>query len=187
MDQQLKMQLRQVLTYAAPLAAAIVPTIDTYKAAFTTVLSDAGLSQGAIDLLLTFLTGITQEDLDAFVALFSAQPELQDELNAAISTIQASAVPAVSEAGEVQVGSPATCFARIENRFREVPIYGGVEERTQHLVILDETFPVSETDTRDTLFWLPGTTVTTAFARKAKIVHFCPDENGNLDHVEIYL
>jgi hypothetical protein len=88
-------------------------------------------------------------------------------------------------AGQVQVGSVATLWGRVEPRYREVPVGSGiVEERTSHMVILDEAWPLSEAETRVCQFWLPGESLS-APGRRAKVVLFSPDENGVLDHVEV--
>lgn len=93
----------------------------------------------------------------------------------------------VDYAGQVQVGSVATCFARVETSFREIPVGSGIiEERTRHMVIIDETWPLSQSETRVNQFWLPGDDITGP-GRRANRVHFAVDENGALDHIEVML
>lgn len=95
---------------------------------------------------------------------------------------------ALDAAGQVQVGSAATFPCRYESSFREIPVYGGVEERTMHTLILDETFSLSEAQARNALYWLPGFDLTDAsVARRAKVVEYLVDEFGSLDHIEVTL
>ncbi len=95
---------------------------------------------------------------------------------------------ALDAAGQAVVGSTATFPCRYECSFREVPIYGGVEERTMHFLVLDETFNLTPVQARNALFWLPGFDATDAsLARRAKVVEYLPDENGVIDHVEVTL
>lgn len=114
---------------------------------------------------------------------------MDPQIKAQLKQVVGYATPGVTDAaGQVQVGSVATTWGRVEARIREVPMYGGVEERTQNLIIFAEDFALSERDCREAHFWLPGADVSAPTeARRAKIVHYCPDENGNLDHVEVYV
>lgn len=65
-------------------------------------------------------------------------------------------------------------------------MYGGIEERTEHIVILAEDFTATEKDTREAYFWLPGaSSANIAEGRRAKVVSQCYGENGELDHVEV--
>lgn len=114
-------------------------------------------------------------------------PQLKTQLRQVLTY---ASTATVDYAGQSQVGSPATTWARIEPRYREVPVGSSiVEERTNHMVICDETFPLSEWEARGSMFWIPADpyTGTTANARRAKVVTFCYGEFGELDHVEITL
>ena len=96
----------------------------------------------------------------------------------------------VDFAGQTQVGSVATTWGRVEARFREVPVGSDIiEERTTHTVIMDETFPLSEWEARSTMFWIPADPYagSSANGRRPKLVLFCTDEIGRLDHVEVTL
>jgi hypothetical protein len=87
--------------------------------------------------------------------------------------------------GQVQVGSLATCWGRFEPYYREVPVGSdSIDERTRHMLILDETFPLPEATTRTTWFYLPGIPEQ---PRRPKNVQYCYDENANLYHIEITL
>ena len=91
----------------------------------------------------------------------------------------------VDYTGQVQVGSPATYYARVEPKYREV-YRNGVIEKTSHMVILTEDFTATESQTRDMLVWMPGDSLgTTSAARRALIISPCYDENGSLDHWEV--
>ena len=90
----------------------------------------------------------------------------------------------VDFAGQVQVGSTATAWGRVEPRYREVAVGSGiVEERTQHFLMLAEDFPLTEDEARAAWFYLPGVDQ----PRRAKITHYCADPEGGLDHIEITL
>lgn len=108
-------------------------------------------------------------------------------LKAQLKQVLAFATPTgVDAAGQATHGSTATCFARVEVKYREMPMYGGVEERTSHMIILSESWALTEAQTREALFWLPGNASTDAgAARRAKSVKFCIGERGELDHVEV--
>ena len=89
-------------------------------------------------------------------------------------------------AGQVQIGSIATVFSRVQPRYREVPVGTVIEERTTHMIILDETFPLTEAQSRGALFWLPSEPLSdSASGRRPKVTHYCYDEYGALSHVEI--
>ena len=88
----------------------------------------------------------------------------------------------VDIAGQVQVGSAATQFARVEPTYREFTL-NGTSERSTHIVIMDETFPLTEPQAREALFTIP----TWPTARRPKMVRYCYGERGELDHVEIEL
>ncbi len=91
-------------------------------------------------------------------------------------------------AGQTLYGSVATCWARVEPRYREVVVGSAIEERTDHFVVVDETFPLTDAQSRTASFWLPGySTADSAQARRAKIAHYCYGEFGELDHVELVI
>lgn len=88
-------------------------------------------------------------------------------------------------AGQVQAGSVATCFGRVEPYYREVPVGSdSIDERTKHMLILDETFPLTESVCRSAWFYLPGVPDQ---PRRPKNVQYCYDENASLDHIEVML
>ena len=91
-------------------------------------------------------------------------------------------------AGQTQYGTTATCWARIEPRYREVVVGNAIEERTNHMVVVDENFPLTDAQSRIASFWLPGYDATQADqSRRAKVAHYCYGEFGELDHVELVL
>ena len=84
--------------------------------------------------------------------------------------------------GQTVVVSAATCFARVEPRYREIPAAGGIL-RTTHMLVLDENAPALDLNSS---VWLPGDASSdTTLARRPKQVHPCYDENGALDHYEV--
>lgn len=89
----------------------------------------------------------------------------------------------VNYAGEMTYNSTATVYARIEPYHRELSVGTDIiEERTKHMIILDpSTFTVSQTNIRMVQFTLPGETQ----PRRAREVHFCYDEKGTTDHIEV--
>lgn len=89
----------------------------------------------------------------------------------------------VDDAGQVSTtASTSTCFARVETRSREVPIYGGVENRTDHMIIVDSDFPLTELQALSAQYFLPFDPDT---ARRAKVAKVCIGEDGSVDHWEI--
>lgn len=89
--------------------------------------------------------------------------------------------------GTVQVGSAATFFARIEPRFKEMEDKG-VVEKTSHMVIMDESFTLTERQTQGMLIWLPPDSSSDAtLARRVKIVTPCYDERGSFSHIELHI
>lgn len=92
-----------------------------------------------------------------------------------------------NEYGEIQVGSVATFYCRLETRTRHVERMDGTFEVTrQPLLILDSTVNSTGTPDFDTRIWLPGVSPTTAaYARKAKNIHVCVDEFGRVAHYEL--
>ena len=87
--------------------------------------------------------------------------------------------------GQVSVGTVATCFGRVEPYYREVPVGSdSIDERTRHMVILDESFPLSEAVCRQAWFYLPGVPDQ---PRRPKNVQYCYDENAALAHIEVML
>ena len=108
-------------------------------------------------------------------------PQLKAQLR---QVIRYASAATVDYAGQVLIGSTATAYARVEPRYREVPVGSSViEERTQHFVMLAEDFPLTENQARAAWFYLPGVDQ----ARKAKVTHYCMDADGLLDHIEIFL
>jgi hypothetical protein len=100
------------------------------------------------------------------------------------------ATPATLDiAGQILTGTPFTAFARTEQRYREVTV-NGVLEKTTHFVILDATTGASVTQSsmRNVQIWLPGDSSSdVTLARRPKTVHYCVDEYGALDHVELFI
>jgi hypothetical protein len=91
----------------------------------------------------------------------------------------------VDFAGQVQVGSTATYYCRVEPRYREI-YRSGVMEKTTHMLIVPEELVVTEAQSREMLIWMPGVSLATiSEARRALIVSPCYDENNVLDHWEI--
>jgi hypothetical protein len=87
--------------------------------------------------------------------------------------------------GQVSHATSATCFGRVEPYYREVPVGSdSIDERTRHMLILDETFPLSEEVCRSAWFYLPGVP---AQPRRPKNVQYCYDENAALYHIEVML
>lgn len=80
-------------------------------------------------------------------------PQLKQQLRQVLSYATGASL---DFAGQLQVGSVATVFSRVEPRFREVPVGGQVEERTNHFVALDSDWGVTEEAARNALYWLPG-------------------------------
>lgn len=116
-------------------------------------------------------------------------PQLKRQLRQVVAY---SSTATLDYAGQSQVsaGSPATTWARVEARFREVPVGSSiVEERTSHIVILDESFPLSEWECRSSMFWIPADPYAGSAdnGRRPKMVLYCTDELGRLDHVEVTL
>ena len=111
---------------------------------------------------------------------------LDPQLRATLRQIVGYATAAtVDYAGQIQPGSVSTCFARVEPRFREVPMGTTIEERTNHMIIMDWDVPLREGNGRDAFFWLPGDPLgDMSFARRAKVFHTCYDELGRVDHLE---
>jgi hypothetical protein len=95
------------------------------------------------------------------------------------------AVPSgLDSAGQVIVDVQATYPARVEPKYREVHFNGAVE-RTSHMIIVDEGFPITIREARGVLFWLPEDDPESDPGRRAKEVKTCTDEFGLLDHWEI--
>ena len=91
----------------------------------------------------------------------------------------------VNSYGEIQVGSAATCFCRMEELTQWKEKLDGTFERTKTLLIIDTD---AATPNYGSLLWLPGTVPTTAaFAARPSQIVPCIDENGSLDHWEIYV
>ena len=114
-------------------------------------------------------------------------PQLKSQLRHVVAY---SSTGTVDYAGQTQVGSPATTWARVEARFREIPVGSSViEERTSHLVVLDEDFPLAEWECRSAMFWIPADPYTGSVdnGRRPKMVLYCTDKLGRLDHVEVTL
>lgn len=87
--------------------------------------------------------------------------------------------------GQVSPATSATCFGRVEPYYREIPVGSdSIDERTRHMLILDETFPLSEAASRAAWFYLPGIPDQ---PRRPKNVQYCFDENAALDHIEVML
>ena len=108
-------------------------------------------------------------------------PQIKAQLR---QVIRYASTATVDFSGQVQVGSTATAFARVQPRYREVPVGSGViEERTQHTIILAEDFPLTEDEARAAWYYLPGVDQ----ARRAKIAHYCYGPEGELDHIEVAL
>lgn len=108
-------------------------------------------------------------------------------LKAQLKQVVTYAAPSgVDVSGQTTVGSTATLWARVEPQYREFSVNGTVE-RTTHIMIFDENFPMTEYATREAQFWIPATTSYAAAdeARRPKLVTFCFDERGRLDHVEL--
>lgn len=111
-------------------------------------------------------------------------PLLKAQLKHVIGYVTGATIDA---AGQVQVvaASVATCFGRVEPYYREIPVGSDiVDERTKHMVILDESFPLTEEACRAALFYLPAIA---SQGRRPKNVQYCYDENAALDHIEVML
>lgn len=109
-------------------------------------------------------------------------PTLKSQLRQVVSVAITTA--SVDIYGQAQTATPATCFARVEPTFREIPAAGGIL-RTSHMLILAEDAPVIDLNAK---VWLPGDSVSdTTQARRPKLVHACYDERGRLDHWEVLL
>lgn len=107
-------------------------------------------------------------------------------LKAQLRAVVGIASPAtVDLAGQVQVGSTATFWARIEPRYREVDV-NGVIEKTSHFIVLDETTAasISEFQFRSVQIFLPADPTV---ARRPRQTHYCYGEFGELDHIEVYV
>src|SRR3990167_3365078 len=89
--------------------------------------------------------------------------------------------------GEISVGSVATFYCRQEYRTRTTERSDGTYETTRDpLLVLDSTVLSTGTPDFDTRIWLPGfNSGSAAYAKKAKFIEFCVDENGAVEHVEI--
>lgn len=91
----------------------------------------------------------------------------------------------VDEAGQVQTGTLRYYKARVEPHFKEVFIKG-VEERTSHMLIVDERFPVTVREAIGIVLWIPGEDDPEVDPpRIPKVVHPCFGERGELSHWEI--
>jgi hypothetical protein len=88
-------------------------------------------------------------------------------------------------AGQVSYGAAKTYCARVEPMYRDFSVGAGTQEKTSHMIILDECFPITESEAREMQLWLPGDVVDASTARRAKIVRACYGEFGTLDHWEI--
>lgn len=111
-------------------------------------------------------------------------PQLKAQLNQAVVI----AIPATLDiAGQVSTVSAATFLARVEPYYREIMV-GGVVEKTTHMLILSDAVgsAITEIQMRSAQIWLPNQTAAVD-ARRAKTVHYCYDEFGALDHLELLL
>jgi hypothetical protein len=90
----------------------------------------------------------------------------------------------VNSYGEIQVGSTATAWCRLENRMVSVQKFDGTYQRTaEPYLVLDSDVA---TPTFETRYWLPGHSPNSAgFARLPKGITPYPDEFGNVDHWEL--
>lgn len=114
---------------------------------------------------------------------------MDPQLKLQLKQVVAIASPAsVDLAGQVLTGTPATFWARVEPRYREVNV-NGVLEKTTHFVVLDESAgSISEANFRAVQIWLPNDTLgATDTVRRPRVTHFCYDENGLLGHVELWV
>lgn len=108
-------------------------------------------------------------------------PQLRAQLRQVIAIATSSGT--VNGFGEIQVGSVATCFARIENLTLYRDKLDGFYEKTKTMIIMDSDAPVPTYSSR---IWLPGESPTSAgFAAQPINIMECIDENGNRDHWEV--
>ena len=108
-------------------------------------------------------------------------PQLARQLRQ-IATYQVSLTTA-NIYGETTLGSTATAYCRLESRVRHVERIDGTYEVTREpLLIIDSS---AFTPTMAMAFWLPGTPLSAAFARKPKYIEVCVDEFGGINHWEV--
>ena len=88
--------------------------------------------------------------------------------------------------GQVPVGTATSFLCRVEPDTRsEDRFVAGSENRTNYLVIMDETVTGL---TLESQLWLPGTSSSSsALARRPKKIQAFYDENGALAHWEVYV
>lgn len=112
-------------------------------------------------------------------------PQLAGQLRQILSVEVSSGT--ANSFGEIQVGSVATLFCRLENRTRSVERSDGTFDRSPFpFVVIDAS--TSFTPTMATRVWLPGNSPSTAaLARKLTSIEPVPDEMGNLEHWELSL
>ena len=110
-------------------------------------------------------------------------PQLKTQLQQLIGISYTSSTANIY--GEVQVGSVATVFGRVEQHTREYELSNGTVERSLTMIILDAD-STTGTPTFESRFYLPNTSVSTAaMARRPHIIQIAIDEYGKLDHWEI--
>jgi hypothetical protein len=86
--------------------------------------------------------------------------------------------------GEIQVGSAATVWCRLESRTRSVERNDGTFEIARMPLLL--IAPGVVTPTFESRFWMPGhSSGTAAFARKPRYINAEVDEFGVISHYEI--
>lgn len=111
-------------------------------------------------------------------------PQLVAQLRQIVS--YASSTATANVYGEVQIGSTATIYARIEPRVRIADRNDGSFLRSSHMLILAPANGF--TPDYGMRFWILGDSPNSAtFARAVKSVHPCFDEDGALDHWEVLI
>lgn len=109
-------------------------------------------------------------------------PTLKRQLRQMITFCLSSGLDA---AGQLTTGPRQTQRARVEPYFKEVQVRG-VQERTTHKVILDETFPATVREAIGMLLWVPEEDDPDVDPpRVPKVIKPCYGERGTLDHWEI--
>jgi hypothetical protein len=90
-------------------------------------------------------------------------------------------------AGQPTMAAATTYKVRVESRTKEVREPTGIQNKTSHIVICDEEFPVALTALDQVHFWLPWEAPTTHASRPVKAVSVCYDENSAVSHLEFTL
>lgn len=97
-------------------------------------------------------------------------------------TIYVASVASRDSYGQATYGTPASRAARVETSSRVVKLATGEQLQTSHRIFVEAALY------QEDRIWLPGLSSADAtLARRPLLIEDIPDEDGAIDHYEVYV